>query len=204
MFEMLKGRQVHLIDEDEYKKFAVMVILVAKDGEPHVLFEKRAGSLRRQPGEICFPGGARDPGETALENAVREAAEELEIHRDQLHVIAQMDTMLTPYANEVAVFLAEARDYQMTWSAAEVDEVFLVPLAFFMENDPAVYRNTVQLIQPEDFPFDLVPGGRDYHWRQGRQKVYFYEYEDKVIWGLTAYIMQSVINIIKTEGCGQQ
>lgn len=204
MFEMLKGRQVHLIDEDEYKKFAVMVILAEKDGEPHVLFEKRAGSLRRQPGEICFPGGARDPGETALENAVREAAEELEIHRDQLHVIAQMDTMLTPYANEVAVFLAEARDYQMTWSAAEVDEVFLVPLAFFMENDPAVYRNTVQLIQPEDFPFDLVPGGRDYHWRQGRQKVYFYEYEDKVIWGLTAYIMQSVINIIKTEGCGQQ
>ena len=160
MFEYLIGRTPKSIDADSYRQFAVMAAMVQVNGEPHIVFEKRAGGLKRQPGEICLPGGARDGEETAVENAVRETMEELRVDREQIHVIAQMDTLLTVYDNEVSVFLCELTDYQMTFSEAEVAEVFTVPLAFFMETEPEIYVNKVKLITPEDFPYDKVPGGR--------------------------------------------
>ena len=50
MFETLKGRIPKSIDEDEYRKFAVMVALLKQEDGLHVVFEKRAGGLKRQPG----------------------------------------------------------------------------------------------------------------------------------------------------------
>ena len=52
MFETLKGRIPKSIDEDEYRKFAVMVALLKQEDGLHVVFEKRAGGLKRQPGVI--------------------------------------------------------------------------------------------------------------------------------------------------------
>ena len=52
MFETLKGRIPKSIDEDEYRKFAVMVALLKQEDGLHVVFEKRAGGLKRQPGDI--------------------------------------------------------------------------------------------------------------------------------------------------------
>lgn len=204
MFDYLKGRVPESIDEEAYRQFAVMVPLIKREDGLFVLFEKRAGSLKRQPGEICFPGGARDGGETPLENAVRETMEELQIARHQIDVIAQMNTLLTAYDNKVSVFLCELKAYEMTFASAEVEEVFLVPLNFFMEQKPEVYVNRVRLETPEDFPYDKIPGGRNYHWRTGRKNVYFYYYEDKVIWGMTAYIMQNVVKTICTESEGKE
>lgn len=199
MFDYLRGRKPKSMDEENYRRYAVMVALTDQDGEPAVVFEKRAGSLKRQPGEICLPGGARDRSESALENAVRETMEELQIGRDQIEVIAQMNTLYTAYDNEMAVFLCHLKDYQMTFSGAEVAEIFTVPLKFFMEQEPDVYVNQVKLLIPDDFPYDKIPGGRDYPWRTGHRNVYFYYYEDKVIWGLTAYIMHNVVRTMREE-----
>ena len=56
--------------------FSVLTPLIKVDGEWHVLFETRSSNVE-QPGEICFPGGAMEEGETAAECAVREACEEI-------------------------------------------------------------------------------------------------------------------------------
>ena len=58
-----------------------------------------------------------------------------------------------------------------------------------------------KLTPPEDFPFDKIPGGRNYPWRRGHSTVYYYYYKDYVIWGLTAYMMQSVVRILQEETC---
>ena len=199
MFEELKGRAVRSIDEDSYRKFAVMAALVEKDGQLCVLFEERASRLKRQPGEICFPRGARDGQETSRETAVRETCEELCISRDQIQVIAQMDTLYTVYNNEVSVYLGRLTDYQMTFSRSEVGDVFLVPLKFFLETKPEVHQIKILSQTQEDFPYDKIPGGRDYYWRPGYKNVYFYTYGGRTIWGLTAYIMQSIVSILKNE-----
>ncbi len=200
MFDYLKGRRPGFIDDERMNYYAVMVPVVIKNEEPHILFEVRAGSLRRQPGEICFPGGRRDGDETPIDNAVRETAEELYISPDQIEVIAQMDTLRTVYDTEVSVVLGILHDYEMTYSKHECAEVFLVPLRFFMENDPDEYINTVYTQTADDFPHDKVPGGKHYRWRSGTRSVYFYEYDAYVIWGLTAYIMQGVVKTMKKEG----
>jgi 8-oxo-dGTP pyrophosphatase MutT (NUDIX family) len=199
MFDYLKGRVPKLMDEALYKNFAVMVPLVRMENELFVVFEKRAAHLKRQPGEICFPGGARDGEETPLENAVRETMEELQLSREQIDVIAQMDTLLTVYDNRVFVFLCELKAYKMTYAREEVGEVFVVPLAYFLEQKPDVYINSIEAHTPENFPYDKIPGGRNYDWRPGHKNIYFYEYEDKVIWGMTAYIMQHVAKTICEE-----
>ena len=199
MFDALKGRTPKSIDEASYHKFAVMAALVLKDGEWQVVFEMRAGGLKRQPGEICLPGGARDPGETSEQNAIRETMEELLVSREQIRMIAQMDTLYTVYDNEVSVFLCELTDYEMTCNLDEVAEIFTVPLKFFMETEPDIYVNTVRLIPEENFPFEKVPGGRNYHWRDGHKNVYFYYYKDWVIWGMTAYIMHGIVTTMKAE-----
>ena len=52
--------------------YAVLVPLVEWRGEVQVLFEVRADTLERQPGEVCFPGGHMEPGESPTECAFRE------------------------------------------------------------------------------------------------------------------------------------
>jgi len=171
MFDELRSRRPGFIGEEAYRKYAVMVALVEHEGETCVLFEQRARTLKRQPGEVCFPGGAREPDETSEENAVRETMEELLIQREQIDVIAQMDTLFTTYDNKISVYLCELKNYEMTYSEAEVGKVFLVPLSFFLENEPDVYQNDVILKHPENFPYNKIPGGRGYNWKSGRSSV---------------------------------
>ena len=189
MFEALKGRIPKSIDENEYRKFAVMVALVKREDGLHIVFEKRAGGLKRQPGEICLPGGARDGNESSEENAIREMMEELKVSRE----------LYTAYDNKVSVYLCELTDYEMTYNADEVAEIFTVPLKFFMETEPVAYVNTVRLLPPDNFPYEQIPGGRNYHWRDGHKKVYFYYYRDWIIWGLTAYVLRGVVRTLKAE-----
>ena len=57
--------------------------------------------------------------------------------------------------------------------------------------------NTVRLLPPDNFPYEQIPGGRNYHWRDGHKKVYFYYYKDWIIWGLTAYVLRGVMRTLK-------
>ena len=66
----LRERETGLMDATG--RYAVLVPLVEHDGELSVLYEVRAATLRRQPGEVCFPGGRMEPGETPEVSALRE------------------------------------------------------------------------------------------------------------------------------------
>ena len=51
----------------------------------------------------------------------------------------------------------------------------------------------------ETFPFEDVPGGRDYHWRRGHYDVYFYRREEGIIWGMTAKILRSMAEMYRED-----
>lgn len=192
------GRRPRLIASDGVKESAVVLPLLECEGGLCVLFEVRAGELRSQPGEICFPGGAMELSETPGQAAVRETAEELLVKEEQVELAAQLDILHTPANLTVYPFLAFLKEYEGTCSRAEVERVFTVPLSWFLEHEPEAYDTKVVTVPGEDFPYELIPDGRQYHWRQGRYKVLFYRYENAVIWGMTAKIMHSFIELYRT------
>ena len=144
---------------------AVLIPFLIRDGAYHVLYEIRAAKLRSQPGEICFPGGRIEAGETPLETAVREATEELCIDRGRIEIVGALDDTIGPGTIPLFTYIALLHDYEGTRSRAEVDAVFTQPLDWILANDPEIYRIDLERKMPEDFPYEYVPGGRDYRWR---------------------------------------
>lgn len=178
---------------------AVLIPLIEKEnGETEILFEQRALDLDVQPAEICFPGGRIEAGETPLEAAVRETEEELLLEREQIHVLGEAEGARNAGIITIHAFLGKLTDYTNTFSRVEVDHVFSVPVSWFMEHEPETYMATVTTIPDEDFPFDLIPGGRDYPWRSKRNPIYFYRHPEGVIWGLTASILHTFFERMKS------
>nr|XP_038953795.1 peroxisomal coenzyme A diphosphatase NUDT7 isoform X6 [Rattus norvegicus] len=81
-------------------KYSVLLPLLARGEKLYLLFTVRSDKLRRAPGEVCFPGGKRDPvdaDDTAT--ALREAQEEVGLHPHQVEVVSH----LVPYFINVKV-----------------------------------------------------------------------------------------------------
>ncbi|MDD3169430.1 MAG: CoA pyrophosphatase [Eubacteriales bacterium] len=182
-----------------YRYYSVLVPLVEKDGELYILYEVRAENMRKQPGEVCFPGGRIENNESAEECAVRETSEELNIKESEIHIIAQMDFLHT-YSNFTLYSLLGTIDYEVvsgiTVNSDEVKEIFLVPVSFFAENEPETYCFDVLPNIGPDFPYDKINLTNGYNWRKGKSTVPIYRYEDRVIWGLTARITNHLIDLV--------
>lgn len=194
--EYLKKRTPGLIGYEDYQKSAVMIPLIEQDGIIHVLFEVRSGKLKHQPGEICFPGGRLEAGETFEEAAIRETMEELLISENQIRVLGPADIFLSPANVMIFPYLGKLSGYAGTFSDGEVQEVFTVPLSFFLNHEPQQYDLKVKTVPGPDFPYEMIPKGPDYRWREGRYQVNFYQYRERVIWGMTAKIMNSAAKIM--------
>ncbi len=195
----LKDREVDISDLEHYKKFSVFLPLIKQQQNYHVLFEVRSDHLDKQPSEICFPGGRIEEEETKVEAAIRETCEELNIDEANIDIITQLDTVITPFNTIIYPFAGFISNYINTFSTDEVKEVFLVPLSFFIDNQPLYYKTNVNISVEEDFPFSLIPKGKNYPWAKGTYPTYFYEYEGKVIWGITARIIYHFIQCIKDQ-----
>jgi coenzyme A diphosphatase NUDT7 len=121
-----KDREPGLIGS--YNYYSVLVPLVEKDDELHILYEVRSDNLTKQPGEVCFPGGRMEKGETPEQCAIRETSEELNISENDIKVIAQMDYMHT-YSNFTMYAFLGTIDYEVlkktTVNPDEVKEIFM-------------------------------------------------------------------------------
>lgn len=187
--------------EDFFKEFSVLLPVVEKDGKLHILYEVRAKHMVTQPGEICFPGGEIEDGESPQDCALRETWEETGIKSSDIQIVSRLDTVVT-YSNfAMHAFLGiidECALDNMKLNPDEVEETFLIPLAWLMENEPEVYWTKVIPQPPEDFPYYEVTGGAPYNWRHGKAPVPVYKaFDEKVLWGLTARITKRFVDIIK-------
>ncbi len=195
--KFIKQHKPTLIGLPEAKKAAVCIPLIRTSDGWEILFEVRAADIPSQPGDICFPGGALEEGESTSEAAVREMREELLVREEQIEVLGLMDVfgggsgML--YVYPYAVLLT---DYRGTFNPSEVERVFCAPLSFFLENPPEVYHTRMQVIPEEGFPYERIHGGRAYAWRERRDEVLFYRYGDETIWGMTAKILHAFVRVL--------
>ncbi|MGJ7909640.1 NUDIX hydrolase [Neobacillus sp. LXY-1] len=195
----LKQHIPTILGSKNFSKYAVMIPLILKEDGVHVLFEVRSLELRRQPGEICFPGGRIDVNDSDEKAAaIRETMEELGLSSNEIQEVYPLDYMVSPFGMIVYPFAGFISEHaQIKLNPAEVGEVFSVPLSFFFEKEPEIYQIELKMEPEENFPFDLIVGGENYNWRTRGVEEYFYLYEDKTIWGLTARILSHFIELIR-------
>ncbi len=177
------------------REFAVLVLLTDLDGELNFVFEKRAAGIR-QPGDICFPGGKVEPGESLAECALRETEEEIGICPSKIEVLGEFAVQyeLTSIAMHSIVGFVRA-DVLVTdakLNQSEVAECFTVPVRFFAETEPYLYDYDI-IQEVGDFPYEEFGINKDYRWRRGHKTIALYRYGDRVIWGLTAAIVRRFI-----------
>lgn len=197
-YEQLAAR-VAAEREGAGRRYALLVPVWEEKGELSLLFEVRASTLHTQPGEICFPGGAVEPGEGPREAAMRETAEELGLTPPLVELGPGLPPVWRRAGESIYPFLGRlcpGWQEKLTLGEGEVAEVFSVPLAFFRDTPPEVYRCVQETIPPADFPNERVGHPEGYPWKRGETTVPLWTWENRVIWGLTARVVQSLVDTL--------
>ncbi|WP_408008778.1 NUDIX hydrolase [Pseudalkalibacillus sp. A8] len=196
----MKDHTPTIIGNKVLNHYSVLLPLIEKEDGLHILFEVRSLHMRRQPGEICFPGGKVDiQDKMAQDAAIREAKEELGITDKEIKDVFPFDYMLSPFGMMVNTYVGflDCNSNHIEPNQDEVEEVFTVPLSFFKNTLPEIHHVNFEVKPEEGFPFDLIANGKDYQWQTRKIEEYFYMYEGKVIWGLTAKILYAFIKFIE-------
>ncbi|MGE3066335.1 MAG: CoA pyrophosphatase [Hyphomicrobiaceae bacterium] len=162
------------LDAMEAPRPAAVLIGIVTRPVLTVLLTQRAAVLRSHAGQIAFPGGKMEPGETSpITTALREAQEEIGLFPDLVEPLGFLDSYRTGTGFEIApvVALVQPR-FHIRLDRAEVDDVFEVPLGFLM--DEANHQQHQR------------------EWR-GRMRAYYaMPYGERYIWGATAGMIKNL------------
>ncbi|BCK42645.1 coenzyme A pyrophosphatase [Streptococcus suis] len=182
----------------EKRSYAVFLPLVWSDNQWQVLYEIRSESIS-QPGEVSFPGGGIDEGETAEEAAVREVMEELNIQPEQIDILGEIDYLVLERST-VHCFVGRLNlDWTTILPNEEVARIFTVPLSTLLTTQPVYYQLDSQIVPDCDFPFERLRGGVDYPFSHHKRSVPFYENLPENIWGMTAQFTHRFVEIVKSN-----
>ncbi|MDX9917233.1 MAG: CoA pyrophosphatase [Gudongella sp.] len=180
-------------------EFAVLIPLIDIGGKWEIIYEVRSNNIA-QPGEVSFPGGGVEEGESFKQAAIRETMEELRIERRNINLIGELDFLVSHAGFTIHCFLGIIMNIdfpKINPNPDEVDHLFTVPIDFLIENEPLEHELLMKTEESESFPYHLIPNGKDYNFRVGRHKVLFYEYDGHTIWGFTARMTRQLIELIK-------
>lgn len=158
----------------ELRPAAVLVAVTPRPNGATVVLTRRADELTSHSGQVAFPGGRLEPGETALDAALREAWEEVGLEPGAVQPLGLSDPyetvtgfLVTPVVGWVAV------PQPMMASPAEVAEIFEPPLTFLL--DRANHRRD---------HWDAPDGRRRHYWAM--------PWEGRYIWGATAGMLRAL------------
>lgn len=164
----------------------MLVALFEEASAARVLLTRRATHLRRNQGEVAFPGGRLEAGETPAQAAVREAFEEVALDPDSVELIGELTALSTvtrPSGIQPVVGVL-ARRPEVQPNPDEVSEVFDVALSDLA--DPGVFRQEIW----------TLPDGTE-------RPIYFYDVCDPPVWGATARVLKELLDVIGTGRAAQ-
>lgn len=174
----LAQRPAARIEPGSLRPAAVLICLVENPEGYSILFSKRSDELPVHSGQISFPGGAIEDGETPEQAALREAEEEVGIPRGEIELIGRLDDLVARSGFIVAPIVGVTRGNQRyVLQPTEVVEAFEAPLEI--------------LLDPEN------PEIRYVGYKGKTFPIYFYHYDSKEIWGITGRILKSFLDVVR-------
>src|SRR3954464_721604 len=153
VIEKLAGRQPEILGHEQLLKYAVLLPLIEVHNETHILFEVRSMSLRRQPGEICFPGGKVDPEDLDQKQcAIRETSEELGINKQDIANVIPLDFMMSTTHNIIYPFIGTiTKPKQINPNLSEVGKYLQCPYLIFVKQSQEFTILIFKLFLKKDF-----------------------------------------------------
>ena len=168
----LSNRERQPLDLPEFRRAAVLVGLTL-ESDPRVLLTVRSSELPTHKGQISFPGGSLEPGESAVQAAVREAQEEVGLDPADVQILGELDDVYTPFRFHVTPVLARLQADLQLIPTSEVAEILLPRLSELRLSVPT----TEERISPLGEPITL----------------YHYPWRGHDIWGMTARVLREVL-----------
>lgn len=160
-----------LPDGDMKRPAGVLAVLTGSAFSPSMVFTRRSLHLKSHSGEIAFPGGKVEHGETPMDAAIRETYEEIGIEPSTLDILGKITELATSTSGiSMSAYLAMSSVSSPIYypSEDEVAAVIEVPIAELLSS--AIYHREV--------------------WTRGHEEreMHFFAIDDDLVWGATAYI----------------
>jgi 8-oxo-dGTP pyrophosphatase MutT (NUDIX family) len=157
---------------------AVMLLLWPEQQQLQLLLTRRALHLRHHPGQISFPGGRIEAGETAVDAALRETEEEVGVAAAEIKVLGSLPPLSTSTGFVVSPWLGLlSTPPKLRLQTTEVAAAFNLPLGYALSNKH-----------------------RDQRWFRHpyrQQQLYFLPFQNQLIWGATAAILHQLAEQIQ-------
>jgi len=160
---------------------AVLIPIFKRNSGYEVLFTERTHKVEHHKGQISFPGGAVEREDKNFEQtALRESYEEVGLMKEDVEVLGQLDDELTIASNFIVhPFVGEIPyPYNFSLNQDEVERIISVPLELFFEENSDQHPSSIDF---ENFTYNGPA----------------YRYDDVIIWGATANIMNHFIRLVK-------
>jgi 8-oxo-dGTP pyrophosphatase MutT (NUDIX family) len=160
------------------REAAVLVPIIWHDATPSILLTQRSAHLSAHAGQVAFPGGRLESGETHEAAALREAAEEIGLDPRLPRLVGELPHHLTGTGFRVTPVVAFLEPpLTLTPDPSEVAAIFELPLATVL--DPA------------------APERHRTEW-QGRMREYWvWPHAEQRIWGATATMLVTLATVLR-------
>lgn len=161
-------------------RLAAVLAPIVLQPEPSLIFTVRAAALSRHAGEIAFPGGLQDPGESLAQTALREAHEEIGLDPALPRLLGALPPVHTFVSGILVVPFVGTLEHApaLTVNGAEIAEVLTFGIASLAAAERAVSYDR--------------PGG-------GVWRGFAYELEGHTVWGATGWMLHSLLETIRKE-----
>jgi 8-oxo-dGTP pyrophosphatase MutT (NUDIX family) len=165
----------------DLRRAAVLVPIVRRPGGLTVLLTQRTEHLTNHAGQVSFPGGRTEEGDSSpIETALRETEEEIGLTRRHVEIIGVLPDHVTASAYVVTPVVGLVTPpFDLTAESNEVADIFEVPLQFLMDG-----------MNHQRMSFELPDGG-------GRRSFYAMPYERFFIWGATAGMLRNLFHLLR-------
>jgi len=162
------------------REAAVLMPVIKREHKYHFLLTRRTEEVQTHKGQISFPGGMREEGETLVETALRETFEEVGIQEDRIEILGRFHDYISITGYRVTHFAGFiSKPFTINPQVTEVAEVLCVPVRIFL--DPSRLRIEKRAIMGKE------------------EDIYYYSHGSHQVWGLTARIIKDFLDILNLQ-----